>query len=72
MAIGNVELVHECFYKHLRMGTTIIKEDKETEQGKKRGVSMERSNAGTKKNPDYLSIWKKYNEIQLTKNKMET
>ena len=25
MAIGNVELMHECILKHLRMGTAIMK-----------------------------------------------
>ena len=57
--------------------------------GQKRGVSMEKSTAGTnKRSPDGLSHpnrntiiinnlvkfykkWKKYNEIQLTKNKMD-
>ena len=42
--------MHERFPKHLRMGTARTKLDKETnEEGKKRGVSIERSNAGTKK-----------------------
>ena len=50
MDIGNGELMHECFPKHLRMGTARMKKDKETdEEGKKRGVSMEKSKAGTKK-----------------------
>ena len=50
MAIGNGELVQECFHKHLRMGTARMKKDKETDEGsKKRGVSMEKSKAGTKK-----------------------
>ena len=35
MAIGNVELMHECFPKHLRMG--------------KPSMSMERCKAGIKK-----------------------
>ena len=35
MAIGNVELMQECFPKHMRMGTTRMKYDKETdEEGK--------------------------------------
>ena len=56
MAIGHGEL-HECFPKHSRMGTARTKQDKETdEEGKKRGVSMEKSKAGTnKENPDGLS-----------------
>ena len=51
MAIGNVELMHECFLKHSRMGTARMKYDKETEEeAKKRGVSMEEnSKAGIKK-----------------------
>ena len=50
MAIGNGELVHECFPKHSRMGTARTKSDKETdEEGTKRGASIERSKAGTKK-----------------------
>ena len=42
MTIGN-ELMHECFPKHLRMGTARNKTEKD-----KRCVSMERSKAGTK------------------------
>ena len=50
MAIGNRELMHECFPKHLCMGTARMKSDKKTdEEDKKRGVSMERSKADTKK-----------------------
>ena len=42
MAIGNGELMQECFPNHSRMGTARIKWDKETgEEGKERGVSME-------------------------------
>ena len=41
--------MHECFPKHSRMGTARMKWDKKPdEEGKKRGVSMERSKAGTK------------------------
>ena len=40
--------MHECFPKHLRMGTAIMKYDREREEDKKRYVSMERSKAGTK------------------------
>ena len=36
MAIGNVELMQECFPKHFRMGTAWMKEDKETEDKKRR------------------------------------
>ena len=50
MAIGNWELMHECFPKHSRMVTVRMKQEKETDkEGKKRGVSVERSKAGTKK-----------------------
>ena len=51
MAIGNVELMRECFIKHLLMRAERMKEDKETEEElrKKRGVSMESSKAGMKK-----------------------
>ena len=47
MAIANVELTNECFPKQWRMGIARIKQDKETEEGK-RGVSIE-SKAVTKK-----------------------
>ena len=49
MAIGNVELMHGCFPKYSRMGTAIMKYDKETDwEGKKSGVCRERSKTGTK------------------------
>ena len=47
MVRGNEELEHECFSKHSRMGTAIMKQDEATEEGKKRKVRMERSKAGT-------------------------
>ena len=57
MAIGNGELMLEYFRKHLRMITARTKQGKEREEGKardeegkKRGLSIERSKAGTKKN----------------------
>ena len=37
MAIGNGELMHECFPKHSHMGTTRMKEDKETDKEGKKG-----------------------------------
>ena len=41
MAIGNVELMHECSHKHY-MGTVRLKLDKETdEEGKEKTVNME-------------------------------
>ena len=58
MAIGYVELMHVCFPKHSGMGTARMKQDKDTdEEGKKRGVSMDISKAGTKekRSPDDLN-----------------
>ena len=56
MAILNGELVHECFPKHSRMGTARTNDKETDEDGKKRGLSMERSKAGTnKRSPDGLS-----------------
>ena len=57
MAIGHGELMHECFPKHLRLGTARTKYDNETDEDtQKRGVSMEKSTAGTnKRSPDGLS-----------------
>ena len=57
VALGNGELMQECFPKHSRMGTARMKHDNETdEDGQKRGVSMEKSTAGTnKRSPDGLS-----------------
>ena len=49
MAIEKVELTHECFPKHLRMGTARMKESKETEEGKQKRVKMERNKIGTQK-----------------------
>ena len=34
MAIGNLELIQECFPKHSRKGTARITYDTETEEGK--------------------------------------
>ena len=43
MAMGTGELMQECLPKHSRMGTARMKKYKETnEEGKERGVSMER------------------------------
>ena len=77
MAVGNGELMDECFPKNSLMETARTKSDKETdEEGKKRGVNMERSKAARKKEYKYnnnkhnmvmfLKKRKKYNEIQLT------
>ena len=35
MAIGNGELMHECFPKHSRMGTARLKWDNKTEEENK-------------------------------------
>ena len=57
MAIGNEKPMHECSPKHSRVGTARMKLDKKTnEDGKKRGVSRERSRAGTKKSPDLIKM----------------
>ena len=49
MGIRNREVMHECFPKHLRMGTARMKRDKETkEEGKKKGNGTERIKEGTK------------------------
>ena len=53
MAIGNVELMHECLPKHSRMGTATMKQDEETE-GEMRVDSMERSKTLIKKGPGGL------------------
>ena len=57
MAIGNDELMHECFQKHWRVGTAKIKYDQVIEEGKKREMSMEISKEDTKekKSPDGLN-----------------
>ena len=34
MAIGNVELMHECFPNNSRMGTARMKQENETDEGK--------------------------------------
>ena len=57
--------MHECFPKHSRMVTARMNLDKETdEEGKKRGVNMERSKAGTKekRSPDGV-IYPNHNTI---------
>ena len=36
--------MHECFPEHLRVGTTIVKEEKETqEEGKQKLVNMKKN-----------------------------
>ena len=57
MAIGNEELMHECFPKHTRVGTARMKKDKETdEEGEKRDVSMERSKASRKEKRSLVDL----------------
>ena len=49
-AIGNGEIMQECFPKHSRMGTARMKEDNETdEDGQKRDVSIEKVKRARKK-----------------------
>ena len=72
MAVGNGELMDECFPKHSLMETARTKSDKETDEEGKRGASMERSKAARKKEYKYnnnkhnmvmfLKKRKKYNE----------
>ena len=49
MAIGYGELMHECFPNTHAWEQQERNETKRDEDGKKRGVSMERSKAGTNK-----------------------
>ena len=49
MAIEKVELMHECFPKHLSMATARMKENKEISEGKKKREKMERSGYEIKK-----------------------
>ena len=68
MAIGHGELMHECFPEHSRMGTARTKSDKETDDdGKKKGVSMERSKAGTNKISPYGLSHPNQNTIIINK-----
>ena len=44
MDFKNMDLMHECFPKHLRLGTARMKEDKQTEEEDKlERVKMETS-----------------------------
>ena len=68
MAIGNEELVHECFPKHSRMGTARLKYDNGTdEDDKKGGVSMEKSKAGAKERSPYGLSHPNHNRITTNK-----
>ena len=51
------ELMQECFPKLSRMGTARMKKDNETDEDtRKRGLSTEKTTAGTnKRSPDGLS-----------------
>ena len=52
-----MDLVQECFPKHSRLGTAIMKYDNETdEEGEKRGVSIEKSEAGLSLSTKYVII----------------
>ena len=49
MAIKNVELMQECFPKHLSMGTARMKQGREAEEkGRKKIVNGKRSTPGKK------------------------
>ena len=49
MAIGKMDVMHECFPEHLRMGIARMRYDKDTEEEcTKRRANMEESTAGTK------------------------
>ena len=49
--------MQECFSKHSRMGTARMETRQTAKERTKRGRSMERSKAGTKKrSPDALTI----------------
>ena len=70
MAIGNVELLHSYFLKHLRKRIR-MKHYKDTEEvGNKRQVNMERSTAGTKKSPNNLAIARSYHSSGIKKLKI--
>ena len=53
MAIGNVELVHECFSKHWRMGTAIMKDIVTEKEGEK--SEYEKKHGGQKKDGSGLT-----------------
>ena len=81
MAIGKGELMQDCFPKHLRMGTPRWKYDNEIQGGKKRGGHKKNKSDGLSlPNQNtiiniicilFYNICKKYNEIQLTKIKID-
>ena len=48
MAIEKVELMHECFPKHLCMGTARTKDKEIEKECKQKKMKMERSKVGTK------------------------
>ena len=54
MAMGNGELMHECFPKHSRIGTARMKEDKKrAEERREYGKKVQRARI---KSPDGLSL----------------
>ena len=56
MAIGNEELMHECFPKHSCLGTASMKYYNVTEEeDKKREASMEKKRVRKKLGPDGLN-----------------
>ena len=46
MAMEKVELMHECFPKHLHMGTARMQDDKETEEDNQKRVKIEINKVG--------------------------
>ena len=51
-----MELMHKCFLTHSHLGTARMKQDKETEEGKKREVRMKISKAGMKKKKNHNGL----------------
>ena len=56
MAMGNWELKHEYFAKHLRMGTVRMKYDKETNEEVRREYGKRQSGHERKRRPDGISL----------------
>ena len=72
MAIENGELMHECFPKHLRMGTARLKYDNATEEeSKKMRMNVERSTADTKKRSPVQSLCRVQSRQSLTTVRLE-
>ena len=61
MAVGNSELIHECFSKHSRIGTARMKKDNETDEDGKKGVWKKYRGHERKKSRQPISTLSKYN-----------